>query len=399
MRMRKPPLPCLLTTSFALIFALMFVSCGKKKAASNGGTGGGTPPSGGTSSPQGGDSNAIISGGQIVVIEDIVFKAGDLTTPYTGLVIWKHENGNRQMESYCNLGVWNGTSKWWYKNQNISGEGTYKNGKWEGAYKEWHENGKEKVQVTFRDGKEEGKEFWWYPDGTVQSVTQYKAGKKEGVAFGNFESGKKSWEAGWSGNFPDGEYSEWYPNGDKKSVVRYVKKARHGKEEHWYLRANQSQQDQQKAWEVTWVKNKKQGEELHWYPSGVKMKWMTFKDGEMHGRAGSFYENGQRASEREFKDGKQVSILQWDENGRPVGAPSTPRGRTHIWTSETIKSYYQGKPAQTVQSDFGNPDSAGPRGAWVFRRINFVHQNKPRTATVQFVINQGKVAQVSIIAE
>jgi antitoxin component YwqK of YwqJK toxin-antitoxin module len=394
--MRKPRLPFLLAASFALIF----VSCGKNKAPGNGSNpGASNPSSGGT---QGDSSDNIISGGQIVVIEDIVFKVGDLTNPYTGLVIWKHENGNRQMESYCKLGVWNGTSKWWYKNENIAGEGIYKNGEWEGEYKEWHENGKPKVQVTFKEGKEEGREFWWYPDGTVQSVTQYKAGKKEGVAFGNFESGKKSWEAGWAGNFPDGEYSEWYENGDKKSVLRYVKRARHGKEEHWYQRANQSQQEQQKSWEVTWVKNKKQGEERHWYPSGIKMKWMTFKDGEMHGEAGNFYENGRQASVRNFQDGKQVSIRQWDQNGRSVGAVGAqpvPRGRTHIWTSSTITKYYQGKPAQTVQSDFGNPDAAGPGGAWMFRKVNFIHQNKPRTATVHFLIDKGKVAQVRIIAE
>ena len=138
--MRKSNLSLPLTLCFALAIALMPVSCGKEKNPQNKGAGKGTTAPKGAETKKGPESQNgnVISGGQIVMIGDVVFKNGEITTPYTGLVIWKHASGKRQMESYCEAGTWNGPSKWWYKNGILAGEGTYAQGKWEGEYKEWY---------------------------------------------------------------------------------------------------------------------------------------------------------------------------------------------------------------------------------------------------------------------
>jgi len=401
--MRTTNLSFPLAATMALAIALLSISCGKdnKDKANKVGTKGLQKSQGGTPSG-GGDNGNTISGGQIVVIKEIVFKTGDLTTPYTGHVIWKHDNGKRQMESFCEAGVWNGPSKWWFKNDNLAGEGTYKNGKWDGNYKEWHENGKPKVQVTFKDGKEEGKEIWWYENGKIRSVTIFKTGKKEGKAEGYFENGIKSWAAGWVSNVPDGEYWEWYDNGDKKSVLRYAKGRRHGKEEHWYKKSNKSS-DEQKAWEVTWANNKKQGRHNEWYPSGIPMKWMTYEKGVMHGEAGSHYENGKPASQRMYQNGKETYRRQWDAQGKLIadGPPPQPQGRTHQWTQKTITDYCKGKAAADIEKTFGKADGAGPGGTWVYRGLKFLNTqtNQPFTATVQFAFTSGMVSQTKIATQ
>tara|TARA_B100001971_G_scaffold213471_2_gene246916 strand:- start:44 stop:1255 length:1212 start_codon:yes stop_codon:yes gene_type:complete len=403
--MRIPNLSLPLTVCFALAIALMPVSCGKEKTPKNKGSAKGATAPKGAGAKEGPESQNgnVISGGQIVMIGDIVFKNGEITTPYTGWVIWKHATGKRQMESYCKAGIWNGPSKWWYKNGTLAGEGIYDQGKWEGEYKESYENGQQKVQITFKEGKEEGKEIWWYENGKVRSVTPYRAGKKEGKAQGFFPSGAKNWEAGWAGNSSNGDYTEWHENGDTKSIVRYVKGARHGNEEHWYARLNKSQK-QQKEWEVTWFKGKKQGAEKHWYPGSNWMKWMTYEKGVLQGQAASFYENSRQERASIYQNGKETYRKQWDQNGKlvfdgSVGQANKPQGRTHTWTQQSISDHCRGMTTAQIEALFGKTDSAGPGGAWVFRKINFVHQNKPRTATVHFVFNTGKVAQVKITAE
>jgi len=390
------------------VIALVLISCGKnqKAAKKRAPTKGLTKAKGPNEGVSDKSEEGIVNGGQIVVIQDIVFKTGDLTTPYTGLVIWKHKNGKRKREGTCEVGVWNGPSKWWFTDGTLAGEGIYKNGKWEGDYKEWHENGKLKVQVTFKDGKEEGKEIWKYDNDKVRSVTIYKAGKKDGKAMGYFENGVKSWEADWANDLTDGEYWEWYDNKDKKFVRRYTKGRRNGKEEHWFKSNRNSGGKQQKSWEAMWSNNNKQGLERHWYPSGIDMKAMTFDKGVMSGQAASFYENGQQASQRMFKDGKETYRRQWDQNGKmlvdgPVGQASQPRGRAHLWTQRTITDYCKGKTSAEIENLFGKADGSGTGGTWVYRSIRVLNPQtkKPVAVTVHFTFSSGKIAQTKITAQ
>ena len=408
--MRKTTLPLPLALALALAIALLPASCGKGKDSGNGTTPTGTPkPPKGTAKSSNPKNGNVIAGNQIMVLKGIVFKTGELKTPLTGLVVWQHKDGSKQMESYCEAGLWNGPSKWWYKNKKLAGEGTYKEGKWEGDYKEWHENGELKCQVTFRDGKEEGKEIWKYENGKTRSVTIYKGGKKDGKAEGHFESGAKNWEAGWKNDVPDGEYLEWYENGDKTSVLRYVMGKRQGKEQHWYKSAGKAGKEQPQSWEVEWANDKKHGIERHWYPSNVNMKWMTYVNGVKHGEAGSFFENGRRASQRIFQNDKETYVRQWDKNGkltqdgavgqpnRPAGQPGQPQGRTHRWTQQTITSHCNGKSAAEIEALFGKAD-ADAGGTLIYRGLNVQNpRNKQMiAATVRFTMQSGKAVKTAV---
>jgi len=389
----------------ALTIGLMLLSCGKAQK-----TPGGSPP---PKSAAKNDEKAI-SGGQIVVIEGIVFKSGsDLTTPYTGMVIWRHDNSKRRLESYCEAGIWNGPSKWWYKNEKIAGEGNYKEGKWEGNYREWHENGELKVQVTFKNGKEEGKEIWYHDNGKIRSVTPYKTGRKEGKSEGYFASGIKNWEANWENNRPNGEYWEWHENGDKRSVLRYVKGQRNGREEHWYKGEGESQGKQQKSWEVEWVNDKKQGIERHWYSSSNGLKWMTYESGVLNGKAESFYENGSRESISIFQNGKETYRRQWDEKGSEMpdgaigqvssgttGQSSRLPGREYLWTQKSITDKCKGKTTAEIERVFGKAEP-GPEGTWMYRGIKVQHPQSKQyiAATVYFTIQADKVVKTKIMAQ
>ena len=95
---------------------------------------------------------------------------GDSETPFTGVVVSKHDNGQK---------------KW---------EVTYKNGKRDGLMTQWRENGQKKWEVTHKAGKVEGLWTWWHANGQKARDTTYKDGKREGLTTEWYAHGQKAGE-------------------------------------------------------------------------------------------------------------------------------------------------------------------------------------------------------------
>ena len=81
-------------------------------------------------------------------------------TPYTGRMVAKYPNGQKQHECTYKDGKQEGTGTWWHSNGQKLAEHTYKDGKLEGTLTEWHENGQKKQEVTYKDGKPINKKSW-----------------------------------------------------------------------------------------------------------------------------------------------------------------------------------------------------------------------------------------------
>jgi antitoxin component YwqK of YwqJK toxin-antitoxin module len=136
------------------------------------------------------------------------------------------------------------------------------------------------------------------------------------------------------------------------------------------------------------------------------MKAMTYDKGVMHGQAASFFENGQQASQRMFQAGKETYRRQWDQNGKmladgPVRQTSQPKGRTHLWTQQTISDYCKGKTSAEIETLFGKADGSGTGGAWIYRSIKVLNPQTKKSvaATVHFTFLSGKIAQTKITAQ
>ena len=54
------------------------------------------------------------------------------------------------------------------------------------------------------------------------------------------------------------------------------------------------------------------------HENGQKAEEGTFKDGKLEGLVTKWYENGQKQSETTYKDGKAVSQTIWDEEGNEI---------------------------------------------------------------------------------
>ena len=61
---------------------------------------------------------------------------GDSETPFTGVVVYKHENGQKKLEM------------------------TYRDGKQEGLETWWHENGQKRSEAIYKDGKKVSETKW-----------------------------------------------------------------------------------------------------------------------------------------------------------------------------------------------------------------------------------------------
>ena len=107
-----------------------------------------------------------VDASKIVERVDLIYEVNS-ETPFTGVVVAKHENGQKRLEATYKDGKPGGLSTSWHENGQKKAEGTFKNGKLEGLWTEWHKNGQKKAEGTFKDGKKVS-ETKWDEEGNVE---------------------------------------------------------------------------------------------------------------------------------------------------------------------------------------------------------------------------------------
>ena len=118
-----------------------------------------------------------VDGSKVVVRDGLVYEINS-ETPFTGDVVSKYENGQKEAEGTFKDGKAEGLATWWAENGQKRGEGTWKDGKLEGLLTQWHENWQKRQEGTYKDGKPEGLLTRWRKNGQKLSETTYKDGKK-----------------------------------------------------------------------------------------------------------------------------------------------------------------------------------------------------------------------------
>ena len=113
-----------------------------------------------------------------LVKRDGLWYEGDSETPFTGIVVAKHENGQKALEGTSKDGKREGLATEWYEDGQKKVEATYKDGKREGLWTSWYENGQKKAETIFKDGKTEGLVTWWHENGQKSAEATFKDGKK-----------------------------------------------------------------------------------------------------------------------------------------------------------------------------------------------------------------------------
>jgi antitoxin component YwqK of YwqJK toxin-antitoxin module len=129
-----------------------------------------------------GISKSWLENGQKVVSSledrDGVMYEPNTEVPFSGGLVEKYDNGQKNVENHYKDGKKDGLEIWWTKDGQKSSEKHHKNGLGVGEWKEWLENGEERTTIVF-DENGDGHFTTWYGDGQKLGEGNYKNGKRE----------------------------------------------------------------------------------------------------------------------------------------------------------------------------------------------------------------------------
>ena len=100
-------------------------------------------------------------------------------------------------------------------------------------------------------------------------------------------------------------------------------------------RAESFYENGQKLLEVNFKDGKKDGLQVIWHENGQKAGEQNWKDGKKDGVSTSWYENGQKSLEVNFKDRKRMSTVVWKPNGEKCPVTNLKDGNgVLVWYNE-----------------------------------------------------------------
>jgi antitoxin component YwqK of YwqJK toxin-antitoxin module len=142
-----------------------------------------------------------------------------------------------------------------------------------------------------------------------------------GKVFMLYAKGQKKSETNVKDGKPDGLWVRWHKNGQKKSESNY----KDGVEisvKYWNSKGvegvNVEELEQREGiYYLVGSDTPYTGKVFMLYAKGQKAE-ANFKDGKLDGLAVRWHENGQKAEEVKFKDGKIISTKYWNSKGEPV---------------------------------------------------------------------------------
>ena len=178
---------------FAIIFILLFASCGKPREVNITDT---------------------------EIREGIAYVKGE-TKAFTGIIKSYYDNGALKEDIPYKDGKENGIGKVYYPNGNLKGEVNHKDGKEEGLSKLYYENGNLESEINFKAGKGEGLSKTYYENGNLKGEGNFKDGKLEGLTKSYYENGNLESEMIYKDGKKDGISEFYYENGKLQSKMIY----------------------------------------------------------------------------------------------------------------------------------------------------------------------------------
>ncbi len=164
-----------------------------------------------------------ISSGQIVKTNGIVYEINpkslqkflfeETYTPFSGTVLYFHENGQLQGRENYQDGVQDGLGEEFFENGQLRVRENYKEDKLDGRVEWFYENGQIDLIGNWRDGKEEGLFEWFWDDGKLRYKGNYKDGKRDELWEGFYKNGQLEYRKNYKDGKLDGLWERFRDNG------------------------------------------------------------------------------------------------------------------------------------------------------------------------------------------
>ena len=266
--------------------------------------------------------------------------------------------------NYINHGAW----KMFDERGTIVAEGHYRNGERDGVWNRWYRGNEVDLltklpyqqfsgpfvsQANFENGKLHGK--WGIYDSKQRKVSEwmFEGGNRNGKSVWYFANGHKMREIDYRDGEIDGEHNEW--NADGRQTIKDTYQAgrkvaakidyysnKQKKTEGMYLYAREVVQTPDDWWTAKLATYMKQGKDekngiwVSWYQNGQKQTQGEYRNDLQVGKFNWWYETGQLALQGSYDAGKQVGKWTW---WHPNGQKSTqgeyadgnPTGRWRWW--------------------------------------------------------------------
>ena len=132
-------------------------------------------------------------------------------TPYSGTILYLHENGQLQGRENYKDGLLDGLGKDFFKNGQLEWRINWREGKSNGLWEEFFENGQLEWIGNYKDGKKDGLWEGFWDNGQLEWIGSFKDGKEDGMWEGFDENGQI-------------EFTSYYINGKKVKRKKYLKR-------------------------------------------------------------------------------------------------------------------------------------------------------------------------------
>lgn len=101
-------------------------------------------------------------------------------TPFTGKIVSRFTNGNKQDEAICVNGLIEGIGINWYESGQMKSRYNYVHGRSDGKAEEWNEKGMLKVEKHLKHSKPHGLATTWSSNGKMDFQSEFVDGKENG---------------------------------------------------------------------------------------------------------------------------------------------------------------------------------------------------------------------------
>jgi antitoxin component YwqK of YwqJK toxin-antitoxin module len=195
-----------------------------------------------------------------------------------------------------------------------------------GVWTSWYENGQKKAEINHAYGCRDGWASSWYENGELASTAPYTNGHLDGYVSSWYEDGKQAFQGEYACG-ETGEWKAWFKNGQLKYQGYFWNHFSHsGHFEHGDYDAVEEKYNYEEWMDDDDVLDDEWEES--WHDTSIDFWWDDFGDGR-EGTWTSWYENGQKKSEINYKDYDELQIpeglpiyelegtaMEWYENGQ-----------------------------------------------------------------------------------
>lgn len=244
----------------------------------------------------------------------------------SGAKTFFYDSGEKMSEGELVSGKEDGLWTYWYPSGQVQLTGSYKNGFEHGEWQWFDENGKLSRKASFADGLLEGSSINYYPNGIASDSGNYSQGRKDGLWIYKSEGGKITATGRHVRDQNEGEWVMYHPDGSISSKGSFKKGIQNGRWQFWYpgnkLFAEQEFVGEDDLrfinvwdWNGNQIVTNGNGTFRSFTPDGKLEKSFGVIDGKQTGTWTTFYPNGSKHEEGEFKNTLMHVLNAWNAKG------------------------------------------------------------------------------------